>query len=273
MTGFSASAAAMPEGAGRGRRGAGGGEAQQGGGELLGRAVPARAVVGGHLDQQLDRVEASADQPELREDLAQRGERQQHEVVALARVRALVGEDGRQLVRVEQPQRAGADDDLGERTRARSRPPRPGGRGRACREPRGRRARPAPAARGGGGGRVRRAAIATSSTPVEQEREGQPRPRARPAGRCQPAVRPGAKNRGQPTSPPAMPCLVRSDAKLEQGADGGEPPGQPEGLPERDRDVRRGARSTGPGPAGAPRRRAGRDGASRAVPVIPVAPY
>ena len=50
-------------------------------------------------------------QPDAGQRAAQRGERQQHEVVPLAGVRVLVGEQGGQLRAVEQAERAGADDD------------------------------------------------------------------------------------------------------------------------------------------------------------------
>ena len=97
----------------RGRRaGAGGAETYQGGHELARRPASQRAVVGEHLDQQRHRTVGAGAGGGPGERAPQGGERQQHEVMALAQVGSLVREDGRQLAAAEQLQGADADHDL-----------------------------------------------------------------------------------------------------------------------------------------------------------------
>ena len=97
--------ASAPGGRALGSRGA---EAEQRGGQFPGQqaADTQRAVVGHHLDQQRHRPVGLGDHPGPWERAAQRGERNQHQVVPGAQVGALVGEDGGELGGGEQVERA-----------------------------------------------------------------------------------------------------------------------------------------------------------------------
>jgi hypothetical protein len=92
-----------------GRRcGTGGTEAQQGRRQRTGGVAAACLVVGAHLHQQRHHIGGVVDQAQPGQHPAQRGKRQQDEVVAAAGVGTLVGEHRRQLGAIQPPQRAGA---------------------------------------------------------------------------------------------------------------------------------------------------------------------
>ena len=81
--------------------------------QFPGRPGPAGTIVGEHLDQQRHGVLGPDRDPASGKGAAQRGERKEHEIVALPDVRPLVREHGRELGLIKQIQRARADHDAG----------------------------------------------------------------------------------------------------------------------------------------------------------------
>ncbi len=246
----SAAARAPGWGAVAGGRGA---EAEQRGGQFPGQqaADAQRAVVGHHLDQQRDRAVGLGDHPGPGERAAQRGERDQHEIVPGAQVGALVGEDGGELRGGEQVKRARRSRRSGSGCRAGSRRPPPGSRSRARREPWGRRARAGRAAPAACAAPPTASANAITSTPQSTVNRANPATRAvsrtavsseRLVRRDRAARRPAAWR--ATVSPPSTPACasLAADADREQRADGREAAGQAKCLPQQNRGRRGPAR-------------------------------